>query len=150
MNPSINYLEKFFYLKASQSNLLISKLSNREQKVLNVLKFESKLAHSLFNLILVSQWEKFSFVFLLYLKHIEIIKWTLQQLYIFQFLILKEYYSEIVWDFASKGSFYSEGADAFVISSNRRTLLFSWAWNFEILRTQIMSHKGLKWLWRFK
>ena len=28
----------------------------------------------------------------------------------------------------AKGGFYSEGTDAFFISSNRRTLLFSWAW----------------------
>ena len=27
-----------------------------------------------------------------------------------------------------KGGFYSEGADLFAISSNRRTLLFCWAW----------------------
>ena len=27
-----------------------------------------------------------------------------------------------------KGGFYSEGVDEFVISSNRQTLLFSWAW----------------------
>ena len=27
-----------------------------------------------------------------------------------------------------KGGFYSEGADGFVISSNRQTSLFSWAW----------------------
>ena len=133
MNPN-----EVFYLKASLSNLLISKLSMpyREQKVLNVLKFESKLAHSLFNLILVSQWEKFSFVFLLYLKHIEIIKWTSQQFYIFQFLILKEYYSEIVWDFASKGSFYSEGADAFSFPQTDELYYFPELefWNFEIFK----------------
>ena len=35
-----------------------------------------------------------------------------------------------------KGGFYSEGADAFVISSNRQTLLFPELefWNFEILK----------------
>ena len=32
----------------------------------------------------------------------------------------------------SKGGFYSEGADTFVISSSRRTLLFSWAWIWDI------------------
>ena len=29
------------------------------------------------------------------------------------------------WGQTAKGGFYSEGADAFVISSNRQTLLFS-------------------------
>ena len=38
-----------------------------------------------------------------------------------------------------KGGFYSEGADTFVISSNRWTLSFSWAW---ILK--LWDNKGLK------
>ena len=37
------------------------------------------------------------------------------------------------------GGFYSEGTDAFVISSNRRTSLFSWAWN-----VNLRYFKGLK------
>ena len=37
-----------------------------------------------------------------------------------------------------KGGFYSEGTDVFVISSNRRTLLFSWAW--------ILNLRYFKWL----
>ena len=44
------------------------------------------------------------------------------------------------WRFKSfKGGFYSEGTDAIVISSNKRTLLFSWAW---ILK--LRDFKGLK------
>ena len=42
------------------------------------------------------------------------------------------------WCF-TKGGFVSEGTDAFVISSNRQTLLFSWAW---ILK--MWYFKGLK------
>ena len=38
-----------------------------------------------------------------------------------------------------KGGFYSEDTDVFVISSNRQTLLFSWAW---ILK--LWDFKGLK------
>ena len=40
----------------------------------------------------------------------------------------------------TKGGFYSEGTDAFVISSNRQTLLFSWAWILNL-----WYFRGLKW-----
>ena len=40
---------------------------------------------------------------------------------------------------APKGGFYKESTDAFVISSNRKTLLFSWDW---ILNLRYF--KGLK------
>ena len=40
--------------------------------------------------------------------------------------------------FYTKGSFYSEGTDTFVISSNRQTLLFSWAW--------ILNLRYFRWL----
>ena len=43
-----------------------------------------------------------------------------------------------------KGGFYSEGIDAFVISSNRRTLLFSWAWNFELFNGSNHITQGLE------
>ena len=38
------------------------------------------------------------------------------------------------WGGHGKGGFYSEGADTFVISSNRQTLLFSWAWILKIVK----------------
>ena len=38
-----------------------------------------------------------------------------------------------------KGGFYSEGTDAFVISSNKRTLFFFWAWILNL-----WCFKGLK------
>ena len=45
-----------------------------------------------------------------------------------------------------KGGFYSEGVDEFVISSNRQTSLFSWAWilNFwDFKGLKFLSYKGL-------
>ena len=53
-----------------------------------------------------------------------------------------------------KGCFYSEGTEAFVISPNRWTKLFSWTWNFEIESFQGLKSchicKGQKLLWRLK
>ena len=46
---------------------------------------------------------------------------------------------ELGWIGCAKGGFYSEGVDEFVISSNRQTSLFSWAWILNF-----WDFKGLK------
>ena len=54
---------------------------------------------------------------------------------------------------APKGGFYKESTDAFVISSNRKTLLFSWDWilnlrYFKGLKSnQIRAGKAQIWKW---
>ena len=96
---------------------------------------------SLLKFIYVEKTTKFCKISIVNLSYVVPVKFTVVILQ--NFVAFSEYMN-------FKGGFYSEGTDAFVISLNRRTLLFSWAWILKFLKAQIMSHKDLKLLWRFK
>ena len=49
----------------------------------------------------------------------------------------------------AKGGFYSEGTDAFVISSNKWTLLFSWPWILNLWNSEISNIESSE-IWKFE